>query len=80
MGAGVFTENGHMTYSHDGRWILSDTYPDKLTDERILFLFDTRTGKRHDLDAFYTPPDRASTTAAISTRAGAATTAKYASI
>ncbi|GHE90817.1 hypothetical protein GCM10016455_09030 [Aliiroseovarius zhejiangensis] len=57
IGPGILTENGHMTYSRDGRWILSDTYPDASTNERILFLFDTQTDTRHDLGSFYTPPD-----------------------
>ena len=57
IGADVLDENGHMTYSRDGRWILSDTYPDAATDERILFLYDTRTSQRHDLGSFFTPPD-----------------------
>ncbi len=57
IGPGILTENGHMTYSRDGRWILSDTYPDAGTNERILFLFDTKAGTRHDLGSFYTPPD-----------------------
>ncbi len=57
IGPGILTENGHMTYSRDGRWILSDTYPDANTNERILFLFDTKTGTGHDLGSFYTPPD-----------------------
>lgn len=57
IGAGTLTENGHMTYSTDGRWILSDTYPDAETNERILFLFDTVTQQRHDLGSFFTPPD-----------------------
>lgn len=57
VGRDVLTENGHMTYSRDGRWLLSDTYPDKLTDKRILFLFDTDTKIRHDLGVYYTPPD-----------------------
>lgn len=57
IGGAVLDENGHMTYSRDGRWILSDTYPDATTDERILFLYDTETGRRHDLGSFFTPPD-----------------------
>jgi hypothetical protein len=57
VGEGVLTENGHMTYSRNGRWILSDTYPDKLTDKRILFLFETHTGTQHDLGDYYTPAD-----------------------
>ncbi|MEJ8476548.1 hypothetical protein [Roseibium algae] len=57
IGHGILTENGHMSYSRDGRWILSDTYPDSSTNERILFLFDTQTNRRHDLGSFFTPPD-----------------------
>lgn len=57
IGPELLTENGHMTYSRDGRWLLSDTYPDTRTNERILFLFDTQSGKRYDLGSFYTPPD-----------------------
>lgn len=57
VGRDILNENGHMTYSRDGRWILSDTYPDAQTNERILFVFDTQTGNRHDLGVFYTPPD-----------------------
>jgi hypothetical protein len=57
IGRDVLTENGHMSYSRDGRWLLSDTYPDKETNERILFLYDTRTGRRRDLGSFHTPPD-----------------------
>jgi hypothetical protein len=57
VGRGVLTENGHMTYSRNGRWLLSDTYPDDRTNERILFLYDMETGQRHDLGSFYTPPD-----------------------
>ncbi len=57
IGADVLTENGHMTYSPNGRWILSDTYPDDQTHERILFLYDTETGRRHDIGSFYADPD-----------------------
>lgn len=57
VGEDVLTENGHMTYSNDGRWILSDTYPDTATDKRILFLFDTETSIQHHLGDYYTPPD-----------------------
>ncbi|WP_377189313.1 hypothetical protein [Ruegeria meonggei] len=57
IGPGILIENGQMTYSSDGRWILSNTYPDADTNERVLFLFDTKTGARHDLGSFYTPPD-----------------------
>ena len=57
VGPGILDENGHMTYARDGRWLLSDTYPDAQTNERILFLFDTENAQRYDLGQFYTPPD-----------------------
>ncbi|MFJ1251178.1 hypothetical protein [Cupriavidus sp. CuC1] len=57
IGDGVLTENGHMTFSPVARnWLLSDTYPDAATNERILFLYDTASGLRHDLGSFYTDP------------------------
>ena len=57
IGDGVLTENGHMTFSPvNPRWLLSDTYPDSTTNERILFLYDMDTGKRHDLGSFYADP------------------------
>jgi hypothetical protein len=57
VGAHVLTENGHMTFSPvDQRWLLSDTYPDPGTHERILFLYDMETGVRHDLGSFYADP------------------------
>lgn len=57
VGARVLTENGHMTFSPvNDRWLLSDTYPDPITHERILFLYDMETGVRHDLGSFYADP------------------------
>jgi Tol biopolymer transport system component len=40
----------------NSRWLLSDTYPDPVTHERILFLYDMETGLRHDLGSFYADP------------------------
>ena len=57
VGKGILNENGHMTYSTDGRWLLSDTYPDANTHQRILFVFDTKNNTRIDLASLYTPPD-----------------------
>ncbi len=57
VGRDVLTENGHMTFSPvNDRWLLSDTYPDAQTHERILFLYDMQTGRRHDLGSFYADP------------------------
>lgn len=55
VGHGLLTENGHMTYSPDKRWILSDTYPDA-ENQRLLILFDTWTGRRKDIGRFHTDP------------------------
>ena len=57
VGHDILTENGHVTYGTDGRWMLSDTYPDDKTNERTLFLFDTKNDRRYDLGSFYTPAD-----------------------
>ena len=57
VGAGVLVENGHMSFSPtDPRWLLSDTYPDPLTHERVLFLYDMESGRRHDLGSFFASP------------------------
>lgn len=57
IGSGILTENGHMSYSPvNQRWMISDTYPDPATNERILFLFDTQTDTRIDLGSFYADP------------------------
>jgi hypothetical protein len=56
IGGDVLTENGHMSFSPaDDNWLLSDTYPDSKTSERLLVLFDMRRGIRYDLGSFYTP-------------------------
>ena len=58
IGRDILTENGHMTFSPvNKRWLLSDTYPDSTTNQRILFLFDIENNVRHDLGSFYTDPD-----------------------
>lgn len=57
LGDGILVENGHMSFSPTNpRWLLSDTYPDSITHERILFLFDVSSGRRHTLGSFYADP------------------------
>lgn len=57
IGRDVLTENGHMTFSPiDTNWLLSDTYPDPRTNERLLILYDLKRGVRHDLGSLYTDP------------------------
>ena len=57
VGSHCLTENGHMTYSADEKWVLSDTYPDDVTNERLLFLYNNLSGQRIDIGSFYTSPD-----------------------
>jgi hypothetical protein len=56
VGKGIMTRDGHCTYLPGNRWILCDTYPDK---DRLQhpYLFDTRTGTRHPLGHFTSPPE-----------------------
>nr|WP_306263402.1 hypothetical protein [Pararhizobium sp. IMCC3301] len=57
VGVDVLTENGHMTYSPDGQWMVSDTYPDKVSNIRMLFLYHLESGTRYDIAALVTNPD-----------------------
>ena len=57
IGADCLTENGHMTYSIDGKWLLSDTYPDSVSNERLLILYDVENDRRYDIGSFYTDPN-----------------------
>ncbi len=57
IGNGILTENGHMTFSPvNKRWLLTDTYPDPVTNERILIMYDCDNDVRYDLGSFYTDP------------------------
>ncbi len=46
-----------MTYSHDGRWLLTDTYPDSETNKRYLILHKVDEDRVYNIGHFYTPPD-----------------------
>ncbi len=46
--------DGHCTFSRDGRWILTDTYPDKARQQR-LFLFDNDAGDLLEVGRFFSP-------------------------
>jgi len=56
MGAEVLTTDGHCSYSPDGRWVLTDTYPDA-EHRRQLLLCRPEDGLRVDLARFYAPPE-----------------------
>ena len=47
--------DGHCSFSPDGKWILTDTYPDKAR-QRHLLIYDPLTDQRIDLGRFYEPP------------------------
>ncbi|MBE7560614.1 hypothetical protein HS125_17405 [bacterium] len=55
LGRGVLTENGHMTYSPDGRWVLTDTYPDQDRMQKPM-LYRPSDGKLVQLGRFWAPP------------------------
>ncbi len=57
VGEQYLTENGHMSYFVDGRWLLSDTYPDEVSNERLLILYDVENDRRYDIGSFYTDPN-----------------------
>lgn len=52
----VLNRDGHMTYSPDGRWVLTDTYPDR-QQMRTLLLYEPASGRRIDLGRFFSPRD-----------------------
>jgi hypothetical protein len=61
IGDGVLTADGHCSYSPDGRWILTDTYPDR---ERMRTLLLYRPdplvpgdGHRVDIGRFFSPKE-----------------------
>jgi hypothetical protein len=55
LGDGVLTENGHCTYGPDGRWLLTDTYPDA-DGVQTLILYEPATGTRVDVGRFAAAP------------------------
>jgi hypothetical protein len=50
----TFTGDGHCTFSPDGKWMLSDTYPDS-QGCRTLFLYRLADGHLVDLGCYYSP-------------------------
>jgi hypothetical protein len=54
VGVGVIQEDGHCTYSPDGRWILTDTYPDD-DAMRTLILYEPTQNRRIDIGRFHSP-------------------------
>lgn len=55
VGDGIFFCDGHCSYSPDGKWILTDTYPDE-THHRSLLLYQPQTGVLYLLGRFLAAP------------------------
>ena len=53
IGTDVLDCDGHCSYSPDGRWILTDTYPDRERSERTLILYHPGTNTRVNVGRFY---------------------------
>lgn len=51
---GIITEDSHISYSHDRRWTVNDTYPDA-EGFRELYLVEVATGERVRLGRFSSP-------------------------
>jgi len=54
LGEKVFSSDGHPSFSPDGRWMLTDTYPDR-TRRQYLILFDTSNNRRYNLAYLRSP-------------------------
>lgn len=56
VGPGVLDRygDGHCSFSRDGRWILTDTYPDRARQQRLI-LFDIHTSNMITVGRFFSP-------------------------
>jgi len=54
LGESVLTENGHNTWTKDGRWMLTDTYEDEKS-YRHLLLYDSLKNEVVEIGKFYSP-------------------------
>jgi hypothetical protein len=48
IGVGVLTEDGHPSFSSDGKWLITDTYPNS-AHKRTLILYNWKTGEKIDI-------------------------------
>ena len=54
MANGLPEEDGHPTYSSDGTFVLTDSYPDNVR-KQYLFIYDTKNEKLYKLDSLWNP-------------------------
>ncbi len=57
LGKGLLDYDGHGTFSPDGKWMITDTYPDNKFHEQKLFLMDMKTQAVLPLGRFVEPPE-----------------------
>lgn len=57
FGEQVLTEDGHCSFSADGRWVLNDTYPDS-HQKRTLMLVRSESARRIDIARLLSPKGR----------------------
>ncbi len=53
---GIITQDGHASFSPDGRWVAADTYPDQRM-MRMLMLVRVRDGLKIEVGRFASPPE-----------------------
>lgn len=53
----VLTRDGHFSWTTDGRWLLTDTYPDDEGYQHLL-LYDDRAGELHEIGRFFATSGR----------------------
>lgn len=56
IGRGALTRDGHVTYSADGAWLLTDEYPREDDGSQVLTLYDLRRDRRVDVGRFAADP------------------------
>lgn len=54
VGEGILNGDGHPSYTSDGNFIVTDTYPDKFGNRNLL-LFDTHKSRLIKMASFYSP-------------------------
>ena len=56
IGTELLTQDGHCSYSHNGKWILTDTYPDSSTHLRTLKVYIVAQGREVVVGRYLSPP------------------------
>ncbi len=57
LGNGLLDFDAHGTFSPDGKWMSTDTYPDQMLHEQKIFLMDMKTQAVISLGRFFEPPE-----------------------